>query len=121
MGHLARAFEDPRVAQCFGMLEQQLHRVERHAINKHWMFKMERGENAEKFLRPADTERGDEHGSTTFDDLCDLLHKLLLQSLPNRVILRRVSTLQDYPVKVLVLGVRAVDEPRRLAVEVSGV
>src|SRR6266516_7277306 len=92
------------------MLEQQLHRIKRHAINKHWMFKMERGENAEKFLRSADTERGDEHGSTTFDDLCDLLHKLLLQSLPNRVILRRVSTLQDYPVEVLVLGVRAVDE-----------
>src|SRR5437762_4817390 len=103
------------------MLQQQLHRVERHAINKDWMFKMERGENAKEFLRSPHTERRDQHGSTAFNDLCDLLHKLLLQSLSNWMILRRVSTLQDYPIEVLVLWVRPIDEPSGLTVEVSGV
>src|SRR5438034_6939061 len=103
------------------MLQQQLHRVKRHAINKDWMFKMERGENTEELLGPAHTERGDQHGSTTFNNLCDLFNKLLLQSFPHRMILRRVGTFQDYPVKVLVLWVRPIDEPSGLAVEVSGV
>src|SRR5881397_1080957 len=103
------------------MLQQQLHRVECHAINKDWMFKMERGENAKEFLRSPHTERRDQHGSTAFNDLCDLLHKLLLQSLSNWMILRRVGAFQDYPIEVLVLWVRPIDEPSGLTVEVSGV
>src|SRR5437773_12420233 len=103
------------------MLQQQLHRVERHAINKDWMFKMERGENAKEFLRSPHTERRDQNGSTAFNDLCDLLHKLLLQSLSNWLILRRLGALQAYPIEALVLWFRPIDEPSGPTVEVPGV
>src|SRR5207248_4263872 len=57
-----KKFEDPRVAYCFGMLQQNLHRVERTAINTDWMFKMARGTHAPEFLRSPHTDHSDAHG-----------------------------------------------------------
>src|SRR2546425_1375160 len=103
------------------MLQKQIHSVQRHSIHKHGMFKVVGRQDTEQLLRSANSESRHQNSPATLDDLGNLLDKLFLKPISNRMILHRVRSLHYYRVQVLVFWVSSVDEPSRLTVEIPGV
>src|SRR5207244_6380136 len=95
--------------------------VQSHSIDKHRMFKVVSREDTKQLLRSANAEGWHQHGPTTLHDLRNLLDKLLLKPITDRVILHSISSLHHNRVQVLVFGICAVNQPSRLAVEVAGI
>ena len=85
------------------------------------MLEMVRRQHAEQLLRSANPESWNQHCPAPLHDLCNLLDKLLLQPIPNRMILHCIRPLHDNRVQVLVFGIRTVDEPCGLTIEVPSV
>src|SRR5207253_10983497 len=85
------------------------------------MLEMVCRQHAEQLLGSANSKGRHQHGPATFYDLRNLLDKLLLKPISDRMILHRVRSFHDYRVQVLVLWIRAIDEPSRLTVEITGV
>src|SRR5205807_5803363 len=119
--HLTRTLEHPSVTQSSRMLQEQIHCIEGHSIDEDRMLEMVCGEHAEQLLGSADAEGGHQHGPATLHDLRNLLDKLLLKPIPDRMILHRIRSFHNYRVQVLVLWIRAIDEPSRLTVEIASV
>src|SRR5438132_10797060 len=85
------------------------------------MLKMVCRQHAEQLLGSANSERRHQHGPAALHDLRNLLDKLLLKPIPDRMILHRIRSFHNYRVQVLVLWIRAIDEPSRLTVEIASV
>src|SRR5437660_9943472 len=85
------------------------------------MLEMVCRQHAEQLLRSANSEGRHRPGPATLYHFRNLLDKLLLKPIPDRMILHRIRSFHDYCVQVLVLWIRAIDEPSRLTVEIASV
>src|SRR5467141_4564344 len=121
VSHLTRTLENLGITQSRRILQEQFHCVQSHSIYENRMLEMVCGKDAEQLLRSANPESWNQHCPAPLHDLCNLLDKLLLQPISYRMILHRVCPLHDDRVQVLVFGIRAVDEPCRLTIEVPSV
>src|SRR5467141_1452112 len=121
VSHLSRALENFGIAQSRRILQEQFHCVQSHSIYEDRMLEVVCGKDAEQLLRSTNPEGWNQHCPAPLHDLCNLLDKLLLQPIPNRMILHRIRSLHDNRVQVLVFGIRTVDEPCRLTIEVPSV
>src|SRR5207302_4418624 len=94
---------------------------EGHSIDEDRMLEMVCRQHAEQLLGSANSKGRHQHGPAPLHNLRNLLDKLFLKPISDRMILHRVRSFHDYGVQVLVLWIRAIDEPSRLAVEIASV
>src|SRR6266567_2391202 len=121
MRHLASTIKDLRITQRFWMLQQEVHRIKRHPVNKDWVLEMIGRQHRQQLLGPSNPESRYEHNSSSIHDFCHLLNELFLKPISDRMVVGRIGSLDYYRVEILVLWIRTIYKPRWLSVEVAGV
>src|SRR6266567_431644 len=119
--HLASTIKHLSIPQRFWMLQQEVHRIKSHSVNKDWVLEMIGRQHGQQLLGSSNPESRYKHNSSSIHDFCHLLNELFLKPISDRMVVGGVGSLDYYRVEILVLWIRTIYKPRWLSVEVAGV